>query len=340
MSAKIFTPLLLTLLASLGHCLDDAGMRPRTVYQLLTDRFARTDGSTTASCPIRSYCGGSWNGIVDHLDYIQGMGFDTIWISPVVQNIEGYTHWGNAYHGYWAHDPRYLNDHFGSAQDLQALSKALHDKGMYLMVDVVANHVATSSAPDAFKPDSSYGPFSTPADYHQPFCLIDYNNETSVQVCSVGDTYVPLPDLNTESEHVVDFWYGWIRDLVRDYSIDAIRIDTVRNVRKSFWPGYVDAAGVYNVGEIFDGDTDYVAAFQQDAKINPLNYPVRINLVPAFQSTNGDMGALVSTIKAAEAGFVDTSLLGMFVNNQDNPRFESLTTDDAVSVPCDGGHDD
>lgn len=53
-----------------------------SIYQVLTDRFALTDGSST-DCWIRGYCGGTYKGIQDKLDYIQGMGFDAIWISPM-----------------------------------------------------------------------------------------------------------------------------------------------------------------------------------------------------------------------------------------------------------------
>jgi alpha-amylase len=57
----------------------------RSVYQVVTDRFARTDNSTTASCDAGrgEYCGGSLRGIINKLDYIQELGFDAVWISPV-----------------------------------------------------------------------------------------------------------------------------------------------------------------------------------------------------------------------------------------------------------------
>jgi alpha-amylase len=57
----------------------------RSVYQVVTDRFARSDNSTTASCEaaLGNYCGGSFQGIIHKLDYIQELGFDAVWISPV-----------------------------------------------------------------------------------------------------------------------------------------------------------------------------------------------------------------------------------------------------------------
>lgn len=59
-----------------------AEWRELSIYQVLTDRFATTNGSSP-DCWIRSYCGGTWKGLENKLDYIQGMGFDAVWISPV-----------------------------------------------------------------------------------------------------------------------------------------------------------------------------------------------------------------------------------------------------------------
>ena len=68
--------------------------------QLVTDRFATSDDSSpTCNTDDRVYCGGTWQGIINKLDYIQGMGFDAIWISPIVKNIEGSTGAGESYPG-------------------------------------------------------------------------------------------------------------------------------------------------------------------------------------------------------------------------------------------------
>jgi alpha-amylase len=70
----------LTCLANGATALSAAGWRGQSIYQVITDRFARTDGSTTAACNAASgvYCGGTWRGIINHLDYIQNMGFTAV----------------------------------------------------------------------------------------------------------------------------------------------------------------------------------------------------------------------------------------------------------------------
>jgi alpha-amylase len=52
----------------------------RSIYQVVTDRYAREDGSTTASCNAGhgEYCGGTYKGLTDNLDYIQDLGFTAV----------------------------------------------------------------------------------------------------------------------------------------------------------------------------------------------------------------------------------------------------------------------
>ena len=170
------------------------------------------------------------------------MGFTAVWISPVVENEDG------GYHGYYTlnHDSepqRYqphseaervhivpeLNSNFGTREDLKSLSNALHERGMYLMVDVVVNHVGFPRHRH-FQPDDRYGALNQPEDYH-PHCWIrDYDNQTEVEQCWIGeDEREALVDVNTESPKVVREMYRWIRQLVSDYQIDGLRVDTVKH---------------------------------------------------------------------------------------------------------------
>ena len=66
--------------------------KSRSIYKILTDRFAvargedvnvNEDGDGEIDISSRPYCGGTWTGVIEKLDYIQGMGFDAVWISPV-----------------------------------------------------------------------------------------------------------------------------------------------------------------------------------------------------------------------------------------------------------------
>ncbi|KAL3473155.1 glycoside hydrolase superfamily [Aspergillus californicus] len=317
----------LALLGNVVLALDAAGWRGQSIYFLLTDRFARTDGSTSAPCDVdeRIYCGGTWQGIIDQLDYIQDMGFTAIWITPVTEQISGVTQWGTGFHGYWQRNIYNVDSNLGTADDLRALSDALHDRGMYFMLDVVANHMAYNGAA-ASTDYSTFTPFNTASYFHSPCFITDYTNQAQVENCYLGDNYVSLTDLNTGSSAVRDIWYDWIGDIVANYSVDGLRIDTVKHVEKDFWSGYAEAAGVYTVGEVFDGDPAYTCDYQGYLD-GVMNYPVYYPLREAFRTSSGDMGTLYNMINTVSSTCSDPTVLGSFIENHDNARFPSLTSD-------------
>ena len=104
--------------------------KSRAVYQILTDRFARMPDDDYNCTDLYEYCGGTFQGIKNRLDYIEGLGYDAIWISPVVENTR------NGYHGYWAKNIYEINPYFGTESDLVELANELHARDMYLMIDV------------------------------------------------------------------------------------------------------------------------------------------------------------------------------------------------------------
>jgi alpha-amylase len=135
MKRQLITLAVATLLATGALAGSTAEWKKRTVYQVLTDRFAKGSGDK-GGCDLHNYCGGNYDGLTNQLDYIKDLGFDAIWISPVVDNLD------KGYHGYWARNWEKLNSNFGDSDSLTNFVKAAHNKGIWVMVDVVANHVA------------------------------------------------------------------------------------------------------------------------------------------------------------------------------------------------------
>lgn len=82
-----------------------------------------------------------------------------------------------------------------------------------------------------------------------------------------------LPDLNTENEFVIAEFNSWIQFIVREYNFDAIRIDTVKHVRKTFWSTFSKSSGVFSIGEILHGDPKYVGPYQNYMD-STFNYPL------------------------------------------------------------------
>jgi alpha-amylase len=117
--------------------------RDEVIYQLIVDRFADGDVNNdfnVAPGNLGKYQGGDWRGIVDHLDYLQALGITTLWISPVVQNVDSDADI-DGYHGYWQQDLTLANPHFGDLAGLRAMVAAVHDRGMKVVLDIVCNHM-------------------------------------------------------------------------------------------------------------------------------------------------------------------------------------------------------
>jgi glycosidase len=117
--------------------------RDQVIYQIMVDRFADGDPNNNfnvaPSVPGRFH-GGDWQGIIDHLDYLKGLGVTALWISPVVKNVEEDAGF-DSYHGYWTQDLLRPNAHFGDLAKLREMVDAAHAKGMLVILDVVTNHM-------------------------------------------------------------------------------------------------------------------------------------------------------------------------------------------------------
>src|SRR6185436_5867072 len=114
--------------------------RDQIVYFAMIDRFddgdpSNDDQGANEYDPTTNakYSGGDLAGVARRLDYIQGLGATTVWLTPPVAN-----QWLNprgrfgGYHGYWATDFMALDRHVGTLAEYQGLAQALHGRGMYL----------------------------------------------------------------------------------------------------------------------------------------------------------------------------------------------------------------
>ncbi len=117
--------------------------RDEVLYQVLVDRFANGDINNDARVQagaLARYQGGDWKGIEDHLDYFVSLGVTTLWISPIVRNVETDAD-VDGYHGYWAQDLTELNPHFGDLAALRSMIANAHDLGLKVVLDIVTNHM-------------------------------------------------------------------------------------------------------------------------------------------------------------------------------------------------------
>ncbi|KAF9876367.1 alpha amylase [Colletotrichum karsti] len=321
-----------TALSALVKAADVEEWKSRSIYQVMIDRYALDDGSSDKECnELYKFCGGTWKGLMNKLDYIQDMGFTAIQISPIVKNMDDDTAVGEAYHGYWSLDNYAINEKFGTKQDFEDLVKAMHDRDMYIMVDVVVNNMVQKL--DSLPPKLDYSKFNPFNDekYFHPYCNVtEWENSTDYQDCWLYPYGVALADLATESTPVVDEFSKWIKGLVANYSIDGLRIDAAKHVNDEFLPGFVNASGVFAFGEILTGAKEDFCRYQTKNLLPGMpNYMEYYPLSTIF--FGGDMNELANLRAEARDGCTDIFALGSFTENHDMPRFANFDKDLALA---------
>ena len=128
------------------------------IYFLLPDRFENGDPNNdrgglkgdrlkTGFDPTHKgfYHGGDLRGLIQRLDYIQGLGATAIWLGPIYKNkpVQGAPGQESAgYHGYWITDFTRVDEHFGTPQEMKQFVEAAHARGMKVYLDIITNHTA------------------------------------------------------------------------------------------------------------------------------------------------------------------------------------------------------
>jgi glycosidase len=289
--------------------------REENVYFIMTDRFADGDTSnnniwgdeylpngaadkyntnTSKTGPLSYYHGGDFQGIINNLDYIQGMGFTAIWITPVVKQPEGRhiydpndpitggggdAYAASAFHGYWGYDFDQIDPHLHSLgknndgwSGFDALVDALHARGMKMMLDIVVNHghptaVSQSSKNFAKRQTIIMDGREWVWETNDPYYDATQTPPTDGFFSYANGTWlIDLIDFNEHgsvgknaTEHLKNVYKRFI-----DHGVDAFRIDTVSYMSAGFWEEFTLAMDAhaktlgndnfYMAGEAWTGD--------------------------------------------------------------------------------------
>lgn len=292
------------------------------IYFAVTDRFfdgnsGNNDayGTGTYNPDLGSmYHGGDFAGLEAKLDYLQELGVNTVWITPVVENIEvvmdcdgheGQTSAG--YHGYWAKNFTELNKHLGTEEEFASLIQAMHARGMKLMVDVVLNHVG----------------YGTEADYDNTFIAgknMLRDNSTTVKGDDKKDALAGLPDFVTEDREVSDLLVAWQSAWISKYDIDYFRVDTVKHVDDTTWKAFKNALTEINpdfkmIGEYagagYATDAGQLRTGQMDSILDFDFNDQAISFV------SGSLANVEKFMENRNSGIDNTATVGSFLGSHD-----------------------
>lgn len=245
------------------------------MYLIMTDRFAHGNPSNDESAEERGkprgWHGGDFQGIEQHLDYLQSLGVTTIWTTPVYKNVPS----SQSYHGYSATDMYAVDPHFGTLADYQHLAEALHKRGMKIVLDTVPNHVGPASpwVNDPPLPDWFHGTLAQHATAKGDFKSIPDPHSSWQERRDITEGWFAnvLPDLNQENpvtaQYLIQNAIWWIETA----GLDGLRIDTFPYVNRAFWQQFhAQLHALYpkltTVGEVFNSDPTITSYFAGGAE--------------------------------------------------------------------------
>lgn len=209
------------------------------VYQIYPRSFMDSDGDGF----------GDLQGIIRKLDYLQNLGIDVIWLSPVYDSPQ-------QDNGYDIRDYRQMYEKFGTMEDMEELIEKAHDRGIRIVMDLVANHTSdehrwfVESRKSADNPYSDYYIWkdakpdgSEPNNWGSSFCgsAWTYDRERGQYYLHFYDK--KQPDLNWENEtvrrEVYDLMKFWM-----DKGVDGWRMDVIASISKyTDFPDYPEEPG-------------------------------------------------------------------------------------------------
>lgn len=299
------------------------------IYFMVTDRFFDGNESNNTASGAQTYGkdnaglyhGGDFAGITQKLDYLEDLGINTIWITPIVENIPGVTvtdtgkedvPYNAAYHGYWASDFTKLNPTLGTEEEFQTLIDQAHNRGIRIMVDIVVNH----------------------AGYDTDFGGMIRSGDDIVSGSDQKDSLSNLPDFRTEDPAVSAQLVKWQTQWVKDFGIDYFRVDTVKHVENDTWAelknaltevdsdfkmigeyaggGYASNGNTLGTGEM-DSDLDF------DFNDQATNF------------VKGNISSVESFLTSRNSVLNNTYMTGQFLGSHDEDGFKKKLLDGGMA---------
>lgn len=290
------------------------------VYFMMTDRFFDGNESNNTASGEKTYGknpglyhGGDFAGVTAKLDYLQDLGVNTIWITPIVKNVEGVAVTGEgsdkvpynaAYHGYWASDFTKLNPTLGTTEEFETMISEAHKRGMRIMVDIVVNHAGYGT-------ESTFG---------------DMIRNKSTDEGDIKSWQSGLPDFATENADVRAQLVKWQTSWMKNYGVDYFRVDTVKHVESTTWaalknsttevnPSFKMIGEYYGAGYASNGST--LGTGQMDAD---LDFDFNDQ---ATSFVSGNISSVEKFLSARNSALNNAYMTGQFLSSHDEDGFKA-----------------
>ena len=323
------------------------------IYLLMPDRFSNGDESNDKISGMRDQSlnrdsiyhrhGGDFQGIINHLDYLQSLGVTTLWMTPVIENdMPNRTEHGYSFTNHYKIEPR-----FGGSELYKKLSDSLHRRGMKLIQDAVYNHTGSFHITKLDPPTKDWfhqWPTYTQTSFKDQPLFDPHGSKNEAKITTDGWFTKEMPDLNQANPYVVNYLIQHAIWSVEEFGIDGWRIDTyiyndlpfMNRCNKALIDEYPH---ITMFGETWVNSVLNQSYFVE----NNYNVPIKSNLQgatdfqtlfngiqPAMQEKYGwnDGVTKLYTTLAQDFVYKDPTRNVIFLDNHDMTRFFSYVKED------------
>jgi glycosidase len=325
-----------------------------TMYLIMPDRFANGSQSNDAAPGTRDHVnrsdpdarhGGDLQGIEDHLDFLDDMGYTQLWLTPVLDNDMPDT----SYHGYAITDHYKIDPRFGSNEDYRHLAQAAKQRGIGLIQDVVLNHIGLDHWWMKDLPDADWlsnkGQVLPTNHWHKT--QIDIHAAPSDRQQFIDGWFAPsMPDLHPASpslgNYLIENAIWWI-----EYAgLSGLRIDTYPYTDKYYTAEYcrrilAEYPHLNIVGEEAPGRSDpVIISYWQSGRTNRdgyvstlptlMDFPLRDAMLSALRHSGGGEAGMreIYEVLAEDVIYADPARLLVLGDNHDTDRLYKLLNHD------------
>ena len=311
------------------------------LYLITPDRFANGNTANDDLDDVKvnrqnpnARHGGDLKGISEHLDYLKDLGITTVWLNPIQENRMR----GGSYHGYSITDYYKVDPRFGTNEVFREVTKAVHNKGMKMVMDMVFNHCGSShwwiKDPPSKDWINNNGVYTRTN--HATVSVMDIHASPSERNTFLNGWFTrSMPDLNQRNRHLATYLIQnsiWWIEYAR---IDGIRQDTYSYMDYDFlarWNQavYAEYPNFNIVGETWYNKSTAPAWWQKNSilsKKNPdlktvMDFSLTFITQSAFDSKT-DNGYLNNIFEDIAQDFIYPNPYNVlvFLDNHDLSRF-------------------
>ena len=298
----------------------------KVVYQIFPSRFAASqpvDKKLWYKAPITPMddLHGDFRGIIDHLDHIQDLGIDVIYMTPSFKS--------NSCHKYDTIDYYEIDPSFGTKEELKELVQKAHDRGMKVVMDAVFNH--TGKEFFAFKDILEKGEKSKYLDWYYIDELPLKGKWGEIPNFLCFGYYGGMPKLNLKNpeveKYITDIACYWIREC----DIDGWRLDVGDEISHFFWKRFRRAIKAVKkdmliIGEIWHYAGDFLEGDEWDTV---MNYPFYLSLIDLLADEKISVSQFVQNLGYLKGRLHKKCypLMWNLIDSHDTARFLHLCKD-------------